>query len=229
MKKLDLSYLCSTIGSLCGFPVRLYEGDKLVFKVNHSGLKYDPMVSFQEDLFALTEHVGTYITPRYYFYGVVRSDEVRLIMGPTRQLPATEQQLRELAFMSNVPSDDTNDFIQAMRSLVPMPLESLQQILCTMNYVINGEKLSLEDIAGVTDIGLRRMVRRRIWSWFEQEGYSDIKKSDIEDYVEEIDPSEFKYSIRDDGTVCLIIDQTAPFFEDRQEILEIPLDTEPSD
>lgn len=90
-------------------------------------------------------------------------------------------------------------------------------------------QLSLEDIAGVTDIGLRRMVRRRIWSWFEQEGYSDIKKSDIEDYVEEIDPSEFKYSIRDDGTVCLIIDQTAPFFEDRQEILEIPLDTEPSD
>ena len=147
MKKLDLSYLCGTIGSLCGFPVRLYEGDKLVFKVDHSGLKYDPMVSFQEDLFALTEHVGTYITPRYYFYGVVRSDEVRLIMGPTRQLPATEQQLRELAFMSNVPSDDTNDFIQAMRSLVPMPLESLQQILCTMNYVINGEKLSLGDIA----------------------------------------------------------------------------------
>ena len=44
-------------------------------------------------------------------------------------------------------------------------------------------QLSLEDIAGVTDIGLRRMVRRRIWSWFEQEGYSDIKKSDIEDYV----------------------------------------------
>ena len=147
MKKLDLSYLCGTIGSLCGFPVRLYEGDKLVFKVDHSGLKYDPMVSFQEDLFALTEHVGTYITPRYYFYGVVRSDEVRLIMGPTRQLPATEQQLRELAFMSNVPAEDTNEFIQAMRSLVPMPLESLQQILCTLNYVMNGEKLSLEDIA----------------------------------------------------------------------------------
>ena len=29
MKKLDLSYLCSTIGSLCGFPVRLYEGNEL--------------------------------------------------------------------------------------------------------------------------------------------------------------------------------------------------------
>lgn len=147
MKKLDLSYLCGTIGSLCGFPVRLYEGNELVFKVDHSGLKYDPIQASQADLFALPDHIGTYITPRYYFYGVVSSGETRLIIGPTRQLPATEQQLRELAFLSNVPSEDTNEFIQAMRSLVPMPLESLQQILCTMNYVINGEKLSLEDIA----------------------------------------------------------------------------------
>ena len=68
VKKLDLSYLCSTIGSLCGFPVRLYEGNELVFKVDHSGLKYDPILFFQKDLFALTDHVGTYITPNYYFY-----------------------------------------------------------------------------------------------------------------------------------------------------------------
>jgi len=47
VKKLDLSYLCSTIGSLCGFPVRMYEGDELVFKVDHSGLKYDPVISCQ--------------------------------------------------------------------------------------------------------------------------------------------------------------------------------------
>ncbi len=147
MKELDLTYLCGTMGSLCGFPVRLYEGDKLVSKADHSGLKYDPMISFQRDLFALTDHVGTYITPRYYFYGVVRSGDTRLIMGPTRQLPATEQQLRELAFLSNVPAEETREFIRRMRSLMPMPLENLQQILCALNYVINGEKLSLEDIA----------------------------------------------------------------------------------
>ena len=145
MKKLDLSYLCITIGSLCGFPVRLYEGNELVFKVDHSGLKYDPIQASLKDLFALSDHIGTYITPRYYYYGVVRSGETRLILGPTRQLPATEQQLRELAFLSNVPSE-MHAFIQTMRSLIYMPLESLQQILCTMNYVMNGEKLSLEDI-----------------------------------------------------------------------------------
>lgn len=146
MKKLDLSYLCSTIGSLCGFPVRLYEGNELVFKVDHSGLKYDPIQASLKDLFALSDHIGTYITPRYYYYGVVRSGETRLILGPTRQLPSTEQQLRELAFLSNVPAEEMHAFIQTMRSLIYMPLESLQQILCTMNYVMNGEKLSLEHI-----------------------------------------------------------------------------------
>ena len=75
MKELDLTYLCGTMGSLCGFPVRLYEGDELVSKADHSGLKYDPMISFQRDLFALTDHVGTYITPRYYFYGVEASNQ----------------------------------------------------------------------------------------------------------------------------------------------------------
>lgn len=146
MKKLDLSYLCSTISSLCGFPVRLYEGNELVFKVDHSGLKYDPIQASLKDLFALSDHIGTYITPRYYYYGIVRSGETRLILGPTRLLPATEQQLRELAFLSNVPSEEMQAFIQTMRSLIYMPLECLQQILCTMNYVMNGEKLSLEEI-----------------------------------------------------------------------------------
>ena len=147
MKQLDLAYLCGTIGSLCGFPVRMYQGEERTLMIDHSGLRYDPIQACQQELFALKGHAGTFITPRYFFYGVIRTAETRVILGPTRQLPATEQQLRELAFLSNVPAEDVTEFIQSMRSLVPMPLESLQQILCTMNYVINGEKLTLEDIA----------------------------------------------------------------------------------
>ena len=147
MREFDLTYFCRTIGSLCGFPVRLFEGEKEVFKADHSGLRHDPLLPYKADLFALSSHVGTYVTPMYYFFGLVRRGDTRLILGPTRQLSATEQQLRELAFLSNVPSTETDDFIRAMRSLVPMPLESMQQILCTLNYVMNGEKLNLEDIA----------------------------------------------------------------------------------
>ena len=98
---------------------------------------------------------------------------------------------------------------------------------CGMTFRLSdGAQVSLPEIAEMTDIGLRRTVRRRIWSFVEQQGYTDILKADVEDYVEKTDPADFKYCIRDDGTLCLIVDQTAPFFEGRQEILEIPLELE---
>ncbi len=96
---------------------------------------------------------------------------------------------------------------------------------CGMTFRLSdGAQLSLPEAAEITDIGLRRTVRRRIWSWIEQQGYTDISKADVEDYVEDTDPSDFKFCIRDDGTLCLILDQTVPFFEGRQEILKIPLE-----
>lgn len=34
-----------------------------------------------------------------------------------------------------------------MKSIVRMPVESILQMLCTINYVWNNEKLTLEDIS----------------------------------------------------------------------------------
>lgn len=39
-----------------------------------------------------------------------------------------------------------DDFIVGMKSIIRMPLESIMQILCAMNYVLTGQKLSLQDI-----------------------------------------------------------------------------------
>ena len=88
----------------------------------------------------------------------------------------------------------------------------------------DGGEVSLGDLTGKTDIGLRRFVRRAIWSWLQQEGYTEILKSDVEDYVEDRRADEYKFCIRDDGTLCLVIDQSVPFFADRQQTLEIPLE-----
>ena len=90
MKDLDLPYLCRSIGGLCGFPVRLYEGGELVCKTDHSGLAYDPAEACREDLFRLEGPAAAYVTSRYSFYGLVRRGETRLILGPTRQVPASE-------------------------------------------------------------------------------------------------------------------------------------------
>ena len=46
-----------------------------------------------------------------------------------------------LVFQLNV-----DDFINAMQEIIHIPLESLMQILCFLNYILNNEKCSLQDV-----------------------------------------------------------------------------------
>lgn len=109
MKDLDLPYLCRSIGGLCGFPVRLYEGGELVCKTDHSGLAYDPAEACREDLFRLEGPAAAYVTPRYSFYGLVRRGETRLILGPTRQVPASEPHQVDGVLISGVAATASGD------------------------------------------------------------------------------------------------------------------------
>lgn len=67
-------------------------------------------------------------------------------MGPTRQVNVSDAELRSLAFLADVPPDDTDDFVAGMKSIVPMPLESVMQTLCAVNYILNDEKVTLADL-----------------------------------------------------------------------------------
>lgn len=51
-----------------------------------------------------------------------------------------------MAFQCDVTPDDVEEFVAAMNSIVQMPLSSIVQILCAVNYAINDEELSLEDV-----------------------------------------------------------------------------------
>lgn len=90
----------------------------------------------------------------------------------------------------------------------------------------DAERVTLQDLTGRSDSGLRRLVRRRIWKWLEKEGYRDIPKADVEAYVENTRPEDFKFCILEEGGICLIVDQEAPFFASASEILQIPIDPE---
>ncbi|MBR3015901.1 MAG: helix-turn-helix domain-containing protein, partial [Clostridia bacterium] len=65
---------------------------------------------------------------------------------PSRQAPPQEQELREIAFELDVPLDDLTEFISGMKQITRLPLESLVQMLCFLNFVVNGEKLRLNDL-----------------------------------------------------------------------------------
>ena len=147
MDQIDLQYLCTVIGNLSGVPIRLYDGESLVFLYSLVKLPKDPVELYQEDIWQIQESVGYYVTKIFNYYGLINSGSRKIIIGPTRQTGNTDQELRELAFQLDVAPEDTQDFVTGMKSIIRMPLESIMQILCTINYVLNGEKLSLQDIA----------------------------------------------------------------------------------
>lgn len=63
-----------------------------------------------------------------------------------RQTENSTQELRELAFRTGVEPEDTEEFILAMKGIMRMSLESVLQMLCSINYILNDEKLELKDI-----------------------------------------------------------------------------------
>lgn len=151
MENPDLQYLCTVIGNLSGVPIRLYDGETLKFFYSFVKLPKDPVELCREDIWRIRNSVGYFVTKIFNYYGIIHHGSHRIIIGPTRQTANTDQELRELAFQLDVAPEDTASFVSGMKSIIRMPLESIMQILCTVNYVLNGEKLSLHDIAVFDD------------------------------------------------------------------------------
>lgn len=147
MEHLNLTYLCTVIGNLAGVPIRLFQKGKQVFYHSVVKLPRDPMLAYWEDIQRITEHIGYFSTQHFHYYGVVNSDDWKIVLGPTRQITGSDQELRELAFRVDTPPEDMEDFVRGMKSIVRLPLDTVIQILCTLNHVLNGETLGLEDIA----------------------------------------------------------------------------------
>ena len=151
MDQIDLQYLCTVIGNLSGVPIRLYDGETLLFSYSFVTLPKDPVLLYLEDIQKIQENVGYYVTKIFNYYGIINHGSQKIVIGPTRQTGNSDQELRELAFQLDVVPEDTADFVTGMKSIICMPLESIMQILCTMNYVLNGQKLSLQDITVFDD------------------------------------------------------------------------------
>ena len=146
MKTEDIKYLCSTIGNLAGIPIRIYKNNRQIFYHSLVNLPKDPIIPYKDNILKIPDHIGYFITPKFHYYGIVNSGLYKIVLGPSRQWKANKTDLTELAFECDVPQDETENFITAMESLVAMPLNSVLQTLCSMNFVLNGEKLSIADI-----------------------------------------------------------------------------------
>lgn len=166
MTKIDLQYTCTVMGNLSGIPIRIYKNGKLDFYHSLIALPKDPICISENDILAVTDNVGYFVDGNFSYYGIVNSKNQKIVIGPTRQIPLAEQELKELAFKADVPSSQIDDFVVAMKSIIPMPLESIMQILCVLNHVLNGEKTELKEIS--------------IFDTKQQEIENDIEQSQVD-------------------------------------------------
>lgn len=146
MENLDLEYICTVIGNLSGIPIRLFKNNEQIFYHSLVNLPKDPFILHKDEIFNIQSQLGYYITPIFNYYGIVNFNDNKIIIGPTRQIKASEKDLRELAFQLDLINESADDFVTAMQSIVNMPLDSIMQMLCVVNHIFSGEKLKLEDI-----------------------------------------------------------------------------------
>ena len=146
MANIDIKYLATVTGNLAGIPIRVYEGEKCTLFHSLQHFPVDPMKPYAKQVLEINDRIGYFITPYFNYYGTVKTDDFTLVIGPSRLTPMRDGDMRELAFACDAEGEDVAKFITAMKSLVQMPLESIVQILCTINHAATGEKLTLEDL-----------------------------------------------------------------------------------
>ena len=148
MNAVDYAYLGKSVASLSGIPVRIFEEEKELFRFFPVNLPKDPMALYRAEIMGIREHVGYFATPLFHCYGVLNAGTHRIVVGPTSQIMADDRKLRELAFRLDVPKEDVPAFLDGMNAIVRIPVETLLEMLCTVNYFLNrGEKLKLSDLA----------------------------------------------------------------------------------
>lgn len=148
MRGYDLQYLVRSMGTLSGVPIRLYKNGTRTFEWFPATLPKDPIELYETEIFSIRAHVGYYVTPLFHYYGIINTKNISIVIGPTAQIMSNEQELKELAFQLDVAKDDVSRFLSGMQQIMRLPVETLLQILCTINHFLNGgETLAISDVA----------------------------------------------------------------------------------
>lgn len=141
----DIDYLCQKMSDMSGLPIRIYRQGQLTSFYSTAPFIADPLDLYIDEINKLTDHVAYYISDNFDYYGIINSHDLKIIIGPSRSTPLDNQELRDLAFRLSVPSKDLEPFFLSMRSIITMPLDSIIQMLCSLNHIVNGEKLNTSD------------------------------------------------------------------------------------
>ena len=138
----DYAYLAHSIASLASLPVRLYRDGVFQGLYHHSKFKPDPAILEEPNIFRSLDSVSYYIDENFLYYGLfrVKNDSAALLIGPVSQTPVSTSEAAKILRSMGEPAERARELVDYFSSVPSYPLRTFLQILCTVNYFINGEK-----------------------------------------------------------------------------------------
>ena len=141
----DYGYLAYSLSSLAGLPVRLYRDGEFCGLFHHTKFKPDLAILEEPNIFRSNDSVSYYMDENFLYYGLfrVRKDNAALLIGPVSQMPVTQPAAVKILRAMGEPAGRAKELTAYFSTIPAYPLRTFLQILCTVNYFINGEKLDV--------------------------------------------------------------------------------------
>ncbi len=144
----DYEYMALSLANLSGLPVRLYKNEKFVKLYHHNKFKPDLAILEEKKIFKNTSLISYYMTDSFLFYGLFRSlkDPICLVFGPVSPIQLDRLAINQILRSIGEPQSRYTELHNYLMAMPSYPLANFLQILCTINYFINGEKIDVSDL-----------------------------------------------------------------------------------
>ncbi len=161
----ELIYISRQFANMFGFPVRLYNKNKLVFFHSTANLITDPVSLCFDEIISKHEQISYYVYENAFYYGIVNCEQYKFVTGPVIEIRLSNHDFNRLGFMLGIEKNDIPLFTSSMKSLSGVHLDTLIQAIILYNFSVNKTMYNISDI--------------RIKSTEQKDISSDINESEI--------------------------------------------------
>lgn len=145
---MDYDYLAQSLAALSGVPVRIYQDGKFAGLHHHTKFKPDFAITEEANIFRDPGNVSYYMDENFLYYGLFRSvkDSVALVMGPVAQVTVDRAMAVKILRTMGESVSRAGEIMDYFSAIPAYPLRNFLQILCTVNFFLNDEKLDVSQL-----------------------------------------------------------------------------------
>ena len=144
MEKEDFDYILNSIANISALPIRLYHKNKMVNYYSIIDFPLDPIKIYEKDILKLKGNVATFSAPYFFFYGLIKVNEYKIVIGPT-SISLREDNIKSLSYDLELPLNLYQKFKNAIEMTTSMPFTTFFQMVLLMNFVLNNEKREISE------------------------------------------------------------------------------------